>query len=80
MLIEPFFEINGLSLRLNTAVLFQHVLSRFAKWDTPGHIRFKAVTVYYFRGVRGIILLYDITDRESFNSIPNWVGEVRSVG
>ena len=31
----------------------------------------------YFRGVQGILLMYDVTDRRSFESIPNWVGQIR---
>lgn len=46
-------------------------------WDTAGQERFKTITSTYYKGSHGIILVYDVTDRESFNNINNWVGEVK---
>jgi small GTP-binding protein len=46
-------------------------------WDTAGQERFKTITSTYYKGSHGIILVYDITDRESFNNINNWITEVK---
>ena len=46
-------------------------------WDTAGQERFKTITSTYYKGSHGIVLVYDITDRESFNNINNWVSEVK---
>jgi Ras-related protein Rab-1A len=46
-------------------------------WDTAGQERFKTITAAYYKGSHGVILVYDITDRESFNNIVNWLAEVR---
>jgi len=35
-------------------------------WDTAGQERFKTITSSYYKGAHGIIVTYDITDRESF--------------
>lgn len=45
-------------------------------WDTAGQERFRTITTSYFRGAQGILLVYDVTDRGSFNSIRNWVGQI----
>jgi GTPase SAR1 family protein len=45
-------------------------------WDTAGQERFRTITTSYFRGAQGILLVYDVTDRQSFNSIRNWVGQI----
>ena len=45
-------------------------------WDTAGQERFRTITVSYFKGAHGIILLYDVTDRETFESIRNWIQQV----
>jgi len=45
-------------------------------WDTAGQERFRTITTSYFRGAQGILLVYDVTDRGSFNSITNWVGQI----
>ena len=36
-------------------------------WDTAGQERFKTITSSYYKGAHGIMVLYDITDRESFS-------------
>ena len=46
-------------------------------WDTAGQERFKTITSTYYKGAHGIILAYDITDRESFNNVTNWLAEVK---
>ena len=45
-------------------------------WDTAGQERFRTITSSYYRGAHGIIVVYDVTDRKSFNSIPQWLNEI----
>lgn len=45
-------------------------------WDTAGQERFKTITATYYKGAHGIILVYDITDRISFQEIENWLSEI----
>jgi len=42
-------------------------------WDTAGQERYRAINRIYFQKAQGIILAYDITSRESFEGLPNWV-------
>lgn len=49
-------------------------------WDTAGQERFKTITASYYKGAHGIILVYDITDRQSFKDIENWLAEVDKYG
>ncbi|KAH8982570.1 P-loop containing nucleoside triphosphate hydrolase protein [Lactarius hatsudake] len=44
-------------------------------WDTPGVERFRALTSSYYRGTQGILLVYDITDRESYGALAWWFAE-----
>merc|ERR1719198_2569339 len=46
-------------------------------WDTAGQERFRTITVSYFKGAHGIILLYDVTDRETFDSISHWLAQIK---
>ena len=45
-------------------------------WDTAGQERFRTITTSYFRGAQGILLVYDVTDRGSFQAIKTWVEEI----
>lgn len=45
-------------------------------WDTAGQERFRTLTSSYYRGAQGIILVYDVARKETFDSLPNWLLEV----
>ena len=45
-------------------------------WDTAGQERFRTITSSYYRGAHGIIVAYDITDRESFLNVKQWLHEI----
>lgn len=48
-----------------------------AIWDTAGQERFHALGPIYYRDSNGAILVYDITDEDSFQKVKNWVKELR---
>ena len=45
-------------------------------WDTAGQERFRNVISSYFKGAHGILLIFDITSRDSFKELENWLAEV----
>ena len=50
-----------------------------AIWDTAGQERFHALGPIYYRDADGALLVYDITDHESFVRVQNWVKELRKM-
>ena len=46
-------------------------------YDTAGQEKFKAITKNYFKGSDGIILMYDITKRESFDQLSFWIDSIK---
>jgi len=50
-----------------------------AIWDTAGQERFHALGPIYYRDSNGAILVYDITDEDSFQKVKNWVKELKKV-
>ena len=45
-------------------------------WDTAGQERFKNIIASYYRGAHGILLIYDVTDKDSFKNLSNWLIEI----
>ena len=39
-------------------------------WDTAGQERYKAVAKQYYKGAVGVMIVYDITKKKSFESVP----------
>lgn len=48
-------------------------------WDTAGQERFMSVNKNLFLRVQGMLLMYDITNRESFEHISNWVENIKEI-
>ncbi|XP_042320366.1 ras-related protein Rab-12 [Sceloporus undulatus] len=46
---------------------------RLQIWDTAGQERFNSITSAYYRSAKGIILVYDITKKETFDDLPKWM-------
>lgn len=47
-------------------------------WDTAGQERYRTITTAYYRGAMGFILMYDVTNEESFNSVQDWVTQIKT--
>lgn len=50
---------------------------RLEIWDTAGQERFKAITRSYLRGAQGIILVYDVTEKSTFDHISVWMDQIQ---
>jgi Ras-related protein Rab-11A len=46
-------------------------------WDTAGQERYRAMTSSYFKGSKGVLIVYDITNYSSFESVDRWINEFR---
>jgi len=47
-------------------------------WDTAGQDRFRSIIRSYYRGAAGALLVYDITRRDSFEHVSQWLQEARA--
>uniref|UniRef100_A0A4W6DFL1 Ras-related protein Rab-35 n=1 Tax=Lates calcarifer TaxID=8187 RepID=A0A4W6DFL1_LATCA len=45
-------------------------------WDTAGQERFRTITSTYYRNTHGVIIVYDVTNPESFVNVKRWLNEI----
>ena len=45
-------------------------------WDTAGQEKFRNINTSYYKGANGILVVYDITNRESFDGLNSWLIEI----
>ena len=57
---------------LTQSVCLDDTTVKFEIWDTAGQERYRTITTAYYRGAMGFILMYDITNEESFNAVQDW--------
>ena len=67
----------GLDFRLKTITLENNRKIRIQIWDTAGEDRFRSITRNYYKGAHGIVLIYDVTDQQSFQHIKDWVDKIK---
>ena len=48
-------------------------------WDTAGQERFRSISKAYYRNAVGVILVFDITERKSFDDLPSWLNDVHAL-
>ena len=46
-------------------------------WDTAGQERYRSVTSSYYKGSKGVLIVYDISNYNSFESVDRWINEFR---
>ena len=51
---------------------------RLQVWDTAGQEAYRSISVSYFRNAKGIFLVYDLTSRETFNKLEDWIDLIQS--
>ena len=49
-------------------------------WDTAGQERFKSITKSFFNNANGIVFVYDITSKDSFDGVKNWIKDAEPYG
>lgn len=72
---ESYISTIGVDFKIRTIELEGKTI-KLQIWDTAGQERFRTITSSYYRGAHGIIVVYDVTDMESFNNVRTWLGEI----
>ena len=65
----------GVDFKIKT-VAVDGVKIKMQIWDTAGQERFKTITETYYKGAAGVVLVYAVNDRKTFNSLENWLKQI----
>lgn len=49
-------------------------------WDTAGQEKYRSMTSTYYKGSKGAFVIYDITRKETFESVDNWINDLKLKG
>ena len=49
-------------------------------WDTAGQEKYKAITGAYYKGSKGALVVYDITQKKTFENIEKWINDLKAAG
>ena len=60
-------------------VYIENKVIKFQFWDTAGEERYKSIIKNYYKNARGVFIVYDITNQESFNSIEYWFNSINEI-
>jgi small GTP-binding protein len=52
---------------------------RLQIWDTAGQEKFRSITKAYYRTAAGVLIVFDVTGRKSFDQLTSWVNDVRTL-
>jgi small GTP-binding protein len=72
---ESYISTIGVDFKIRN-IEFDSKIIKLQIWDTAGQERFKTITQSYYRGAHGIIVVYDITDRDTFTNVEQWLIDI----
>ncbi|CAB0012217.1 unnamed protein product [Nesidiocoris tenuis] len=72
---ERYISTIGIDFKIRTMDIDGEKI-RVQIWDTAGQERFQTITKTYYRGTNGVIIVYDVTDGDSFVHVQRWLAEI----
>lgn len=67
----------GVDFKLRT-IQVDNTRVKLQVWDTAGQEKFRVITKAYYRNAAGILIVYDVTNSESFVNTKRWIEEVKA--
>ena len=74
---DSFISTIGVDFKVKT-ISIEDKIVKLQIWDTAGQERFKTITSSYYRGGHGVIIVFDLTNRNSFENVSIWLNEIKS--
>lgn len=74
MYVDSHISTIGVDFKIRT-IDFNGKICKLQIWDTAGQERFRTICTSYYKGAHGIIIMYDVTNKKSFENIKSWIVE-----
>ena len=68
----------GIDFSTKITELENGILVKSQIWDTGGNIKFKKLLRQYYKGVACIVVTFSLSSNDSFQSVPNWLDEIKN--
>ncbi|VDM04241.1 unnamed protein product [Schistocephalus solidus] len=75
---SSFISTIGIDFKIKTVELEDQRI-KLQIWDTAGQERFQTITASYYRGAMGIMLVYSVTSKKSFENIAKWMANIKNL-
>ena len=72
---ENYIATLGIDFKMKN-IIYNDVKIALQIWDTAGQERFRSITKSFLKGTDGIIFMYDISKKDSFLNLKNWIAEI----
>ncbi|EZG76300.1 small GTPase family Rab subfamily protein [Gregarina niphandrodes] len=72
---DSYISTIGVDFKIKT-IMLEDKKVKLQIWDTAGQERFRTITSSYYRGAQGIIVVFDVTDRDSYDHVRQWMHEI----
>ncbi|CAF0856916.1 unnamed protein product [Adineta ricciae] len=66
----------GVDFKVRT-IMIDNYQCKVQIWDTAGQERFRVITTTYYRDAAGVIVVYDVTNHETFSRVCRWLDEIK---
>ncbi|CAM9711580.1 unnamed protein product [Phaeothamnion confervicola] len=77
---KPYSESTIGASFMSKMIMIETTPIKFQIWDTAGQEKYHSLAPMYYRGAGAAIIVYDITNRQSFKTLKDWVGELQQQG
>lgn len=74
---DSYISTIGVDFNIKTITIDSKIF-KLQIWDTAGQERFRAVTTSYYRGAIGVLMVFDVSDKISFDNIKIWMNEINN--
>ena len=74
---DAYLSTIGFDFKYKLVTLEDGKIVKVQLWDTAGEERFRTIAKSYYKGAHGIVLIYDVTNRKTYENIRKWMNQIK---